>query len=414
MRLQKLSPLSPLSPQRRRDIGAMAAVLLLLAVVLPLTLDAFRLNLVSKYLAFAFVAVGVVLTWGYGGVLSLGQGMFFGLGGYMMAMFLKLEASAPELPDFMVWSSVEQLPAWWQPFHSLGWTVVGILAVPAVLAYVFSYAIFKRRVSGVYFAIVTLSLALTLTVVVIGQQGDTGGANGITDFRTLLGLDIAGDDAKRVMYFIEVLAIALVMAVSLVIVRSRFGKILIAIRDREDRVRFSGYNTAHMKAFVFAVAAVLSSIGGAFYSLQVGLIAPGVIGVVASVEMVIYAAVGGRLSIPGAVIGALLIGFLKSYLSETFPEGWLYFLGAVFILVVWAMPERSGGPGREAAAPAPCGDGAMNATMTLPNGGLPQAATAVPPSSEQILRVEDLTVSFDGFKAVDGLSFWRSSATSCA
>ncbi|OAK64913.1 urea ABC transporter permease subunit UrtC [Variovorax paradoxus] len=337
--------LSKLSPQRRRDIGAMAAVLLLLAVVLPAALDPFRLSLVSKYLAFAFVAVGVVLTWGYGGVLSLGQGMFFGLGGYMMAMFLKLEASAPELPDFMVWSSVDQLPSWWVPFHSLGWTVVGILAVPAVLAYVFSYAIFKRRVSGVYFAIVTLSLALTLTVVVIGQQGDTGGANGITDFRTLLGLDIAGDDAKRTMYFVEVLAIALVMAVSLVIVRSRFGKILIAIRDREDRVRFSGYNTAHMKAFVFAVAAVLSSIGGAFYSLQVGLIAPGVIGVVASVEMVIYAAVGGRLSIPGAVVGALLIGFLKSYLSETFPEGWLYFLGAVFILVVWAMPEGLAGLG---------------------------------------------------------------------
>ena len=334
-----------LSPQRRSDLAGMAAVLLLLAVVLPATLDPFRLNLVSKYLAFAFVAVGVVLTWGYGGVLSLGQGMFFGLGGYMMAMFLKLEASAPELPDFMVWSSVDQLPSWWIQFHSLGWTIVGILVVPAVLAYVFSYAIFKRRVSGVYFAIVTLSLALTLTVVVIGQQGDTGGANGITDFRTLLGLDIAGDDAKRTMYFVEVLAIALVMAVSLVIVRSRFGKILIAIRDREDRVRFSGYNTAHMKAFVFAVAAVLSSIGGAFYSLQVGLIAPGVIGVVASVEMVIYAAVGGRLSIPGAVIGALLIGFLKSYLSETFPEGWLYFLGAVFILVVWAMPDGLAGLG---------------------------------------------------------------------
>jgi len=273
--------------------------------------------------------------------------MFFGLGGYMMAMFLKLEASAPELPDFMVWSSVEQLPAWWQPFHSLGWTVVGILVVPAVLAYVFSYAIFKRRVSGVYFAIVTLSLALTLTVVVVGQQGDTGGANGITDFRTLLGWDIAGDEARRTMYFVEVAAIALVMMVSLAIVRSRFGKLLIAIRDKEDRVRFSGYNTAHMKAFVFAVAAVLSAIGGAFYSLQVGLIAPGVIGVVASVEMVIYAAVGGRLSIPGAVIGALLIGFLKSYLSETFPEGWLYVLGAVFILVVWAMPNGLAGLGEK-------------------------------------------------------------------
>jgi urea transport system permease protein len=334
-----------LSAERTRDIAAMLVVLVLLAVVLPLTLDPFRLNLVSKYLAFAFVAVGVVLTWGHGGVLSLGQGMFFGLGGYMMAMFLKLEASAPELPDFMVWSSVEQLPAWWQPFHSLGWTVAGILVIPAVLAYVFSYAIFKRRVSGVYFAIVTLSLALTLTVVVVGQQGDTGGANGITDFRTLLGWNIATDEARRSMYFVEVAAIALVMAVSLAIVRSRFGKLLIAIRDKEDRVRFSGYNTAHMKAFVFAVAAVLSAVGGAFYSLQVGLIAPGVIGVVASVEMVIYAAVGGRLSIPGAVIGALLIGFLKSYLSETFPEGWLYVLGAVFILVVWAMPNGLAGLG---------------------------------------------------------------------
>ena len=322
-----------------------AAVLTLLVIVLPLTLDPFRLNLAGKYLAFAFVAVGIVLTWGYGGVLSLGQGVFFGLGGYMMAMFLKLEASAPELPDFMVWSSVEKLPTWWQPFHSMGWTLLGIVIIPVALAYLFSYAIFKRRVSGVYFAIVTLALALTLTVVVVGQQGDTGGANGMTDFHTLLGWDITGDAAKRVLYFAEVAALALVMGAALVVVRSRFGKILIAIRDREDRVRFSGYNTAHMKAFVFAMAAVLSSIGGAFYSLQVGMISPDVIGVVASVEMVIYAAVGGRLSIPGAVIGALLIGFLKSYLSETFPEIWLYFLGGLFILVVWVMPQGLAGLG---------------------------------------------------------------------
>ena len=329
--------------QRRFDAVSVIVVVLLLAVVLPAMLDTFRLNLISKYLAFSFVAIGIVLAWGYGGVLSLGQGVFFGMGGYMMAMFLKLEASAPELPDFMVWSSVEKLPVWWQPFHSLGWTVLGILVIPAVLAWLFSYSIFRRRVSGVYFAIVTLALALTLTVVVIGQQGDTGGANGITDFRTLLGWDIVSDAGKRTMYFVEVAAVSIAMVLSLVIVRSRFGKILIAIRDREDRVRFSGYNTAHMKAFVFAVAAMLSSIGGAFYSLQAGLIAPSVIGAVASVEMVIYAAVGGRLSVPGAVIGALLIGFLKSYLSETYPEGWLFVLGAVFILVVWAMPNGLAG-----------------------------------------------------------------------
>ena len=332
-----------LDTRKRSDALALTAVALLVLAVLPAVLDPFRLNLIGKYMAFAFVAVGIVLTWGYGGVLSLGQGIFFGLGGYMMAMFLKLEASSPELPDFMVWSSVEVLPLWWQPFHHLGWTILSIFVLPAAGAYLFSYAIFRKRVSGVYFAIVTLSLALTLTVVVIGQQGDTGGANGITDFRTLLGWEITSDAAKRVIYFIESGALVGVMLVSLWIVRSRFGKILIAIRDREDRVRFSGYDTAHMKAFVFAIAAVLSAIGGAFYSLQVGLIAPGVIGVVASVEMVIYAAVGGRLSIPGAVIGALLIGFLRSYLSETFPGTWLYFLGALFIVVVWAMPNGLAG-----------------------------------------------------------------------
>lgn len=327
----------------KRSVVSSIILISLLLILLPLTLDPFRLNLMGKYLAFAFVAIGIVLTWGYGGILSLGQGVFFGLGGYMMAMFLKLEASAPELPDFMVWSSVEHLPTWWIPFKSLGLTVFGILVIPAALAYLFSYAIFRRRVSGVYFAIVTLALALTLTVVVIGQQGDTGGANGITDFRTLLGMDIVADQSLRILYFIEVSILALVMVGALALVHSRFGKILIAIRDREDRVRFSGYDTAHMKAFVFACGAVLASIGGAFFTLQVGLIAPSVIGVVASVEMVIYAAVGGRLSVPGAVVGALLIGFLKSYLSEAFPEGWLYFLGAVFILVVWVMPNGLAG-----------------------------------------------------------------------
>lgn len=331
------------SQPHRPELPSALALLVLLVIVFPLLLDPFRLNLIGKYLALAFVAIGIVLTWGYGGILSLGQGVFFGLGGYMMAMFLKLEASGADLPDFMVWSSVEALPQWWVPFRSLSWTVLSILVLPAVSAYLFSYAIFRRRVSGVYFAIVTLSLALTLTVVVVGQQGDTGGANGITDFRTLLGMDILEDKSVRVLYFIEVAFLAVAIFLALALVRSRFGKILIAIRDREDRVRFSGYDTAHMKAFVFACGALLASVGGAFFTLQVGLISPSVIGVVASVEMVIYAAVGGRMSVPGAVAGALLIGFLKSYLSETFPAAWLYFLGAVFILVVWVMPNGLAG-----------------------------------------------------------------------
>jgi urea transport system permease protein len=329
--------------EKYAEYAAHLGVAALLLVVLPLTLESFWLGAAGKYLAFAFVAVGIVLAWGYCGILSLGQGIFFGIGGYAMAMFLKIEASAPELPDFMVWSSVEHLPGWWQPFTSLPFTIAAILLVPIAFAFPFAYAIFKKRVSGVYFAIVTLSLAMAMTVLIIGQQGETGGANGIMDFKTLLGLDIIGDASKRAIYFIEVGLLLVVMAAAAWLLHTRFGKILIAVRDREDRVRFSGYDTAMIKAFVFSVAAVLSSIGGALFTLQVGLITPSLIGTVASLEMVIYAAVGGRLSVPGAVMGALLVGFMKSFLSEQFPESWLFFLGAMFIFVVAFLPNGLAG-----------------------------------------------------------------------
>jgi urea transport system permease protein len=321
------------------EILTYIALAVLLFIILPLGLDAYRLNIVSKYLALAFVAMGIVLTWGYGGILSLGQGIFFGVGGYLMAMFLKLEASAPELPDFMVWSSVDELPMWWIPYHSFTFTILSILVLPAVLSFAFSYAIFRKRVSGVYFAIVTLSLALTLSTLLIGAQGQTGGFNGITDFNTLMGIEINSDEAKLVLYIIQVVMLFGVGALISLMLRTRFGKVLIAIRDREDRVRFSGYDTAMFKAFAFMVAAILASIGGAFYTLQVGLIAPSVVGVMSSVEMVIYAAVGGRLSEPGAIVGALIVGFARSYLSEYFPESWLFFLGGLFIVVVMVMPN---------------------------------------------------------------------------
>ena len=330
---------------------AHAAIALLLLVVLPATLEPFWIGAVGKYLSFAFVAVGIVLAWGYCGILSLGQGIFFGVGGYAMAMFLKIEASAPELPDFMVWSSVEKLPDWWRPFQSLPFTIAAILLLPVILAFPFSYAIFRKRVSGVYFAIVTISLALMLTVLIVGQQGETGGANGITDFRTLLGLDIIGDASKRVLYFVEVALLLLVTGAAAWLLHTRFGKLMIAVRDREDRVRFSGYDTAMIKAFVFSVAAVLSSIGGALFTLQVGLITPSLIGTVASVEMVIYAAIGGRLSVPGAVVGALLVGFMKSWLSEQFPETWLFFLGGMFVFVVAFMPNGLAGAARRVLRP---------------------------------------------------------------
>lgn len=329
--------------EKYAERGAHLAIAVLLLGVLPLSIEPFWLGAVGKYLSFAFVAIGIVLAWGYCGILSLGQGIFFGIGGYAMAMFLKLEASAPNLPDFMVWSSVEKLPAWWLPFSNLPFTLAAIVLAPIAVAFPFAYAIFRKRVSGVYFAIVTLALALTLTVLIIGQQGETGGANGITDFKTLLGFDIIGDAPKRAIYFVEVVLLLIVMALAARLLHTRFGKILIAVRDREDRVRFSGYDAAMIKAFVFTVMAMLSSIGGALYTLQAGLITPSLIGVVASVEMIIYAALGGRLSVPGAVIGALVVGFMKSYLSEQFPESWLFFLGGTFIFVVALMPHGLAG-----------------------------------------------------------------------
>ena len=325
------------------EYGAHIAMALMLLVVFPMVLDPFWMSNLGKYVAFAFVAVGLVLAWGYCGILSLGQGIFFGIGGYAMAMFLKLEASAPNLPDFMEWSSVEVLPLWWEPSKHFAVTLLEIFLLPIVIAFPFSYAIFRKRVSGVYFAIVTIALAMTMTVLIIGQQGDTGGANGITDFRTLMGLDVISPDARRNIYYLEVVLLLIVGVLAAMLLHTRFGKILIAIRDREDRVRFSGYDTAMVKAFVFTVAAVLSSMGGALFTLQVGLMSPTLIGAVASVEMVIFAALGGRLSVPGAIVGALVVGFTKSWLSEQFPQTWLFLLGLMFIASVGLLPNGIAG-----------------------------------------------------------------------
>lgn len=333
-----------------------ALLTLLLVVVLPLMLDGFRLGLVAKYLSFAFAAVGIVLTWGFGGILSLGQGIFFGLGSYSLAMFLKLEAAAiagsgsalsqfygSSLPDFMVWNSVEELPWWWVPFGSLPFALAMVLVLPAALAFVLAYANFRKRVGGVYFAIVTLALASIAGIVIVGQQGYTGGINGITDFRTLAGLTIDGEGPKQVLYAIEVALLLASLLFGRWIVGSRFGRVLVAIRDREDRVRFSGYDPALFKAAIFSVAAVMTSIGGMLFTLHVGLASPSLIGIVASVEMVIFAAVGGRLSLIGAVYGALGVGAAKTYFSENFLEYWPFVIGSLFILVVMFLPTGLAG-----------------------------------------------------------------------
>lgn len=326
---------------RRWWLSAVAVFLVL--SLFPLFSDPFRVPLYGKYLSFGFVAIGIVLSWGYGGILSLGQGIFFGIGAYALAMFLKLEASAPDLPDFMVWSSVETLPAWWEPFHSIWFTLFIVFFLPILVSLPFSYLVFRKKVSGVYFAILTLALALTLTVLLIGSQGGTGGANGITDYKTLLGIDVISDEARTRLYYFLLIVLAFFAISVQFLITSRFGKVLIAIRDREDRVRFSGYDTALFKAVTFSIASVLSSVGGAVFVLFTGLITPQLVGAVASVEMVIYAAFGGRLSVLGAVVGSFVVGGSKSLLSETFPELWLFFLGALFLLVTAFLPQGLAG-----------------------------------------------------------------------
>ena len=324
----------------------------LILVVLPLFLDIFRLNLVGKYLTYAFAAVSLVLLWGYGGTLSLGQGIFFGLGGYGMAMFLKLEASSaentsiqttPGIPDFMDWNQLTELPWFWVPFNSLGLTILAILTIPALFAYIIGSAMFKRRVGGVYFAIITQVIAVILTILIVGQQGYTGGINGITDLRTLNGWDITTDNAKYFFYFLNAGLLLTVIIVSRYILTSKFGSLLLAMRDKEDRVRFSGYDVSNFKVFIFCFAALISAIGGAMFTLQVGFMSPSFVGIVPSIEMVIFAAVGGRMSLIGAVYGTLMINYGKTVFSESFPELWLFLMGGLFISVVMFFPNGLAG-----------------------------------------------------------------------
>lgn len=363
--------------------GVLAALVL---VVFPLFLEPFRLNLVGKYLTFAFVALGLVLCWGAGGILSLGQGVFFGLGGYCMAMFLKLEASTPEatsiqstpgIPDFMDWNRIRELPWWWEPFYSLPFTLLAVVLVPTIFAFLIGTAMFRRRVGGVYFAIMTQAIAAIATILIIGQQGFTGGVNGITDLRTLSGWDIRTDAAKTTLYFVNGVLLFTCLLFAQFVRKSKLGRLLIAVRDQEDRVRFSGYDVASFKIFIFCLGAAFAGIGGAMFTLQVGFMSPSIIGIVPSIEMVIFAAVGGRLSIFGAVYGALLVNYAKTVMSENFPELWLFGLGALFITVVVAFPNGLAGVWTEKVMPR------LRALIrySAADASPPSPASAIPPKT---------------------------------
>jgi urea transport system permease protein len=343
---------SAVSPRDKAERVGFAVLALLILVVFPLVMDPFRLGMVGKYLTYAFVALGLVLCWGFGGILSLGQGVFFGIGGYCMAMFLKLEASdkvataiqsTPGIPDFMDWNQLTELPLFWVPFQSFAFTLFAIIVLPGLLALVLGLAMFKRRVGGVYFAIITQAVAAIVSILIIGQQGFTGGVNGITDLKTLRGWDIRTDEAKVILYYINAALLFGCVYLSRTLLKSKLGRVLMATRDKEDRVRFTGYDVDGLKALVFVIAAIFAAIGGAMFTLQVGFMSPSFVGITPSIEMVIAAAVGGRESLIGALIGTLLVNFGKTYFSESFPELWLYLIGALFIAVVMVFPNGIAG-----------------------------------------------------------------------
>ncbi len=328
------------APRRSRRwwLGFGLAMILLL-VVAPLALSAFRLSLLSKYLCFAIVALGIDVAWGYGGMLTLGQGVFFGIGGYAMGMYLKLhEAGAGHLPDFMVWSGVGKLPLVWKPFRYAWVALPAAILLPVAVAVGLGYLIFRQRVRGAYFAILCQALAAAFAIWLVGEQGLTGGTNGLTNFHELFGFKLSDPTNQRTLYFVVAGTLLGLFLLARALIQSRYGRLLVAVRDGEDRVRFLGYNPLVVKTLAFAFSAALAGLAGALFVPVVGIISPTLVDVVPSLELLIGVAVGGRGTLYGAIIGAIAVNWAKTGLSEHFASGWLYFQGALFVLVIVYAP----------------------------------------------------------------------------
>lgn len=328
----------------RGQIGLIVSGLVLL-ILAPAFLSEFRLDLLAKYLCFAMIAIGIDLAWGYGGMLVLGQGVFFGLGGYAMAMHMKLaEAEATGgLPDFMTWSGVETLPLIWEPFK-YGWFAIGMtVLLPMLIAFLLGSLTFRRRVRGAYFAILSQALAAAFVILLIGQQGLTGGTNGLTNFTQFLWIDLNDSDSTTTLFYIATFSLGVCYVIGRQLVKSRFGRLLIASRDQEERVRFLGYNPATIKTIAYMAAAGMAGLAGALFVPIVGIISPALLGIVPSIEMVIWVAIGGRATLWGAVVGALVVNWAKTGLSEKFPSFWTYFIGAMFIVVIAYAPKGIAG-----------------------------------------------------------------------
>jgi urea transport system permease protein len=330
-------------------LATAAAVVLLLNTVVPassaLHLSTYTVGLFGKYMCYAMLAMAVDLIWGFCGILSLGHAAFFALGGYAMGMYLMREIGArgvygnPVLPDFMVFLNWKSLPWYWYGFNMFSFAAAMVMIVPGLLALVFGWLAFRSRVTGVYLSIITQALTYALMLAFFRNDMGLGGNNGFTDFKDILGFDLTHDSTRLTLFLITALALGLSFVVCSYIVASRAGRVIKAIRDAESRARFIGFRVESYKLWVFVFSAVLAGIAGSLYVPQVGIINPSEFQPVNSIEVVIWVAVGGRGTLYGAVVGALLVNLAQTFFTSAFPELWLYALGALFVLVTLFLPR---------------------------------------------------------------------------
>ena len=343
------------------DRGGKVFLLVLLAVIVavpflnglpvdhPLHVSTYTVTLLGKYLTYALLAVAVDLVWGYLGILSLGHAAFFALGGYAMGMYLMRQIGDrgvygnPELPDFMVFLNWQELPWFWVGFDQFWFAALMVMVAPGLLAFVFGWLAFRSRVTGVYLSIITQALTYALMLAFFRNEMGFGGNNGLTDFKDILGFSLQADSTRIGLFVASGIALALGYLACRALVKSRLGRVAVAIRDTEDRTRFIGYKVEHVKLAIFTFSAVLAGIAGALYVPQVGIINPGEFAPLNSIEVVIWVAMGGRATLYGAVLGAIGVNYAKTWFTAAFPEVWLFALGGLFVLVTLLLPRGIAG-----------------------------------------------------------------------
>ena len=332
-------------------LATVAVPLLNLAVPAssPFHVSTYTVTLLGKYLSYALLAVAVDLVWGYLGILSLGHGAFFALGGYAMGMYLMRQIGErgvyghPELPDFMVFLNWQELPWFWYGFDMFWFAALMVGLIPGLLAFVFGWLAFRSRVTGVYLSIITQALTYALMLAFFRNEMGFGGNNGLTDFKEILGFSLQSDATRVGLFVASAAALAGGYLACRFIVASRLGRVAVAVRDAEDRTRFIGYRVEQVKLAVFTFSAVLAGIAGALYVPQVGIINPGEFSPLNSIEIVIWVAIGGRATLYGAVLGALLVNYGKTYFTAALPDLWLFALGGLFVLVTLLLPRGIAG-----------------------------------------------------------------------